>query len=131
MQKYRKTKPVWAKKILPGQEIETLEGPEKASEGDLLCRGLHDELWPQSEVSLLRKYGPTEVFEDGWQRFDPLPSIEPVLAVQVQYSFRLISSRGEMSGKSGDYLVQSLSKSSDVWIVDREIFELTYLAVDD
>ena len=130
MQKYRKAKPVWAKKITPDQEVQTLEGLEKAQAGDVLCRGLHDELWPQSEASLLKKYVATGVFEDGWQRFDPLPN-EPVLAAQVNYPFRIGTSWGEMEGKSGDFLVRSLSDSTDAWIVDQEIFGQTYLAVDE
>jgi hypothetical protein len=33
---------------------------------------------------------------------------------------------GELKGKAGDYIVRSIEDTSDIWIVDRAIFEASY-----
>jgi hypothetical protein len=126
----RKTKPIWAKKIDRDTSIESLEGSVAASQGDWLCRGIQGEFWPQRNANILAKYVPSEDFDDlGFQRLDPRPNMPVVLAAQIDYAFRVKSNWGMLHGKSGDYLVCSSVDNQDVWIVDKDIFELSYEAV--
>ena len=127
---FKKTKPVWAKILLVDQEISTLEGPEKATAGDYLCRGIHGEVWPQGQEKFLSKYSPSGEFDnEAWQRFDPKPDMPLVSAEQVKHAFELESRWGAMKGKRGDYIVRSLSDDTDIWVVDKKIFEQSYVAV--
>jgi hypothetical protein len=125
----RKTKPIWAKRIETTQDVETLEGRLVAAPGDYLCRGIIGEQWPQKESKLLEKYTPSGDFDEaGWQRFDPKPDSEPVEAAPVDQAFRVKAQWGELTGKAGDYIVRSKTDPTDVWIVDKAIFEGTYQA---
>lgn len=124
--KARKSKPLWAKRLLDAQSVETLEGLLHAEAGDFLCRGVNGELWPQKAVKLLEKYSASESFDNGWQRFDPKPDSEGVEATQVDHAFRIQAHWGILNGKPGDYVVRSRTDSTDVWIVDKSIFEATY-----
>ena len=100
--------------------------------GDVLCRGEAGDVWPQSERSLLAKYRPTETADDeGWRKYEPRPERSGVMAACVGHPFSVETDRGQLAGKSGDYLLKD-QKDSDVpypqsvWIVDREVFERTY-----
>ena len=123
----RKSKPIWAKRVDEACEVETLEGRLQAQPGDYLCRGVRQELWPQKEKNLLEKYVASGRFDkDGWQRMDPKPDVQAVEAAQIDHSFIVKASWGELAGKAGDYVVRSRTDQSDVWLVDRVIFESTY-----
>lgn len=123
----RKTKPLWAKKVEVKQEISTLEGRLEVRPGDYLCRGIHGEYWPQKQVKLLDKYVPTDEFDvDGWQRFDSKPDVAPVEVAQIETDFRVTAQWGELKGKSHDYVVRSTTDPTDIWIVDKAIFEASY-----
>lgn len=124
--KARKSKPLWAKRLQEAQSVQTLEGLLHAEAGDYLCRGVNGELWPQKAVKLLEKYLPTESFDNGWQCFNPKPDSEGVEATQVDHAFRIQAHWGILNGKAGDYVVRSRTDSTDVWIVDKAIFEATY-----
>ena len=52
-----------------------------------------------------------------------------VSAEQVKHAFELESRWGAMQGKRGDYIVRSLSDDTDIWVVDKKIFEQSYVAV--
>jgi hypothetical protein len=128
----RKTKPIWAKQIDDACEVETLEGIVQANPGDYLCRGISAEHWPQKEEKLLEKYIASGEFDkDGWQRFEPKPDSEAVEATQYDRRFTISATWGELNGKAGDYVVRSRADLSDVWIVDRVIFESTYEVLSD
>lgn len=123
----RKTKPIWGKRAEVAGEVETLEGRLQFQHGDYLCRGIVGELWPQKESKLLEKYVASGQFDaEGWQRFDPKPDSQPVEATQIDHPFRVLAHWGELTGKSGDYLVRSKTDPTDVWIVDKTIFDATY-----
>lgn len=123
----RKTKPIWAKRVEAKREIETLEGRLVAATGDYLCRGIVGEYWPQKATKLLEKYVPSgEVDADGWQRFDPKPDATPVETAQVLKPFRVTAHWGELTGKAHDYVVRSKTDPTDIWIVDKAIFEASY-----
>lgn len=130
----RKTKSLWAKRVERTSQIETIEGVVSAEAGDYLCRGIEREVWPQREKSLLERYSASSHFdEEGWQRFDPKPDLQPVMAVAMDRPFRVQAHWGELTGKANDYLVQSKTDPDDIWIVDKAIFEASYeyLGVDD
>ncbi len=123
----RKTKPLWAKLIGQAKSINTLEGTIKAEPGDYLCRGIEGETWPQKSVKLHEKYSPSgQVDTDGWERFDPIPDSAPVEAAEVLQPFRVIAQWGQLTGKAKDYVVRSTTDSTDIWIVDRAIFDASY-----
>lgn len=126
MWRARKSKPLWAKRLEEAQSVETIEGLLHAEAGDYLCRGVNSELWPQKAVKLLEKYSPTESFDNGWQCFSPKSDSEGVEATQVDHAFRIQAHWGILNGKPGDYVVRSRTDSTDVWIVDKSIFEATY-----
>lgn len=123
----RKTKSLWAKRVERTSQIETIEGVVRAEAGDYLCRGIEREVWPQREKSLLERYSASSHFdEEGWQRFDPKPDLQPVQAVAMDHPFRVLARWGELTGKAHDYLVQSKTDPDDIWIVDKAIFEASY-----
>lgn len=122
-----KTKPLWAKQVAEPQEIVSLEGREQVAAGDYVCRGIHGELWPQKLKKLQEKYVASDQFtDDGWQRFDPKPAADPVQAAQISTAFRVQAHWGELTGKPNDYIVRSTTDLTDIWIVDKAIFEASY-----
>ena len=128
----RKTKPLWAREITDSHRVSTLEGELIADTGDYLCRGESGDTWPQKANTLFAKYEPTaERDEDGWVKFFPKPEAAGVLAVQINHTFQVIASWGNLTGQPGDYLVKNEADKNveypeDVWIVNRTIFEGTY-----
>ena len=127
MKRARKTKPLWAKQVDTAQQVQTLEGTEQMAAGDFLCRGIHNEYWPQSSKRLDDRYNASEVVDDeGFRRFDPKQDITPVLAVQLDQAFSVQATWGRLTGKPGDYAVQSIENANDIWIVDKAIFQASY-----
>ncbi len=125
-----KTKPLWAKQVDVAQEVISLEGREQVAAGDFVCRGIHGELWPQKSKKLLEKYVASNQFDDNsWQRFDPKPEAAPVQAAQVSAAFRVQALWGELTGKPNDYIVRSTTDFTDIWIVDKAIFDASYEAI--
>lgn len=123
----RKTKSIWAKRITAQQEVATLEGRLLVQPDDYLCKGIAGEHWPQKYSKLLDKYSPTdEIDSEGWQRFDPKPHATAALAAQVAFDFRVAAHWGELTGKANDYVVRSKLDPTDIWIVDKAIFEASY-----
>lgn len=126
MRIYRKTAMLWARMATTGEFVDTLEGIEKPSVGDMVCRGLHDELWCQSAEKLHVKYDSTGQQDGVWTQYRPKPNAPLVNAIPIDEPFEVQTSWGKLTGQAGDYLVQSQRDPSDLWIVAREIFEATY-----
>ena len=123
----RKTKSLWAKQVNKPIKVQTLEGSVAVEPGNYLCRGIQGEVWPQKASKLLDKYlRSDEVDAKGWRRFDPKPAAAPVEAARVPYPFRVIAQWGELAGKVNDYVVRSTTDPTDIWIVDKTIFEASY-----
>lgn len=131
----RKTRPIWAKRVVRDQTVETLEGAEQAHAGDYLCRGEAGDTWPQQAGALEAKYTPTDVLTpDGWRQYRPRPDAEGVLAAPVPHAFAVQARWGRLSGKAGDYVVKQyrdrdIAYPEDVWIVDQTLFAATYAPV--
>ncbi len=123
----RKTKPLWAKQADTAQDVVSLEGRERVAVGDYICRGIQGEFWPQRAGKLLERYTASdEVDAEGWRRFDPKPDSAPVQAAAVDHPFRVQVLWGELTGKPHDYVVRSTTDPTDIWIVDKVIFEASY-----
>lgn len=133
----KKASPIWAKKLLASEQIQTLEGLETVPAGSFLCRGEAGDYWPQKEASLLKRYEPAgDAGADGWQQFLPRPDAEGVWAIQIDHPFSVRAAWGELAGKPGDYLVKNFADRNepspkDVWIVDQTLFAATYVRVAD
>jgi len=127
----RKTKPLWAKRATDSGTLETLEGPVTYQAGEYICRGAADDYWVQPEAILLEKYDESaETDDDGWSCFAPKLESNEVEAAAISEAFEVSTPRGPLSGKANDYIVRKPNDNSDVWIVDREIFESTYSRID-
>lgn len=123
----RKTKPLWAKKATQPQAVVSLEGRQQMQADDYLCRGIEDEIWPQKADKLTEKYTRSDEWDaHGFQRFDPKPGAAPVQAARVASAFRVHAQWGELAGKANDYVVRSSTDPTDIWIVDKAIFEASY-----
>jgi hypothetical protein len=133
----RKTRPIWVKTVEHDQTVQTLEGEVRVAAGDLLCRGVGGELWPQKPAAVAKKYTPTEEMDaDGWRKHVPQPDAEGVMAAQVDHPFAVMATWGRLSGKAGDFVVKNFrdrdaERPDDVWIVDQGLFRETYQAVAD
>ena len=119
---------LWARRVTETEQIASLESKSQtAKPGDFICRGIQGELWPQSEKSLLGSYTASgEKDAEGFERYDPRPDAPAVEATQVNEPFYVIASWGRLDGKGGDYVVRRQNDPSDIWIVDRAIFENSY-----
>lgn len=107
--------------------VETLEGPQKATEKHVICKGDKGEYWPMEKSKLeanFYKGPPCRCM--GWSEY--FPKGKPVEARQENSKdkFKIKS----MEGKRGDYIVRRKDDKEDVWIVDKKIFEDSYLTED-
>ena len=109
----------------------TLEGPEQVPAGDFICRGEAGDFWAQTEATLKKRYVATGEIEDGWERYQPHPDAEGVMAIAVDHAFPVQASWGKLQGKPGDYLLKNFADRDnpapkDLWIVDQTLFRQTY-----
>lgn len=151
----RKTKPIWARPVLPeevGREYQTADrAVERAQIGFWLCVGVVEEPWFQTLEAIEAKYIPGEkrlrefAFDDtptNYQRFLPRTSAAK-WAAQVQGpqidGFEIIPSYDvdqPLHSPAGGYVVRGDAEDpyaadlDDVWLVQREIFESTYEIID-
>ncbi|MCF7859118.1 MAG: PGDYG domain-containing protein [Candidatus Cloacimonetes bacterium] len=132
---YKKTNPMWAKKLEEAITIQTLEGELTYNKGDYLCKGQSGDIWGQKEESLFKKYEPdpkSKPDKEGWQKFVPKPDASGVMAAQIDHEFTIDHPDwGIFQGNPGDYLVKSFEDKDtefqeDVWIVKKEIFDTAY-----
>ncbi|MCD4734503.1 MAG: PGDYG domain-containing protein [Bacteroidales bacterium] len=136
---YKKTKPMWAKKLDQPETVETLEGPITYQEGDYLCKGHSKDIWGQKAESLIKKYDPVPDSKpdlEGWEQYTPKPDTKGVMAASIDFDFSIEHpSWGTFNGNAGDYLVKNFEDKDieypeDIWIVKKEIFESTYKIVN-
>lgn len=136
-----KTKGMIARKLDSDCVVNSIEGPLNAQAGQIVCRGLDsDDWWVQKEENVNKKYtvqGPlnSEVNFNGQEYSDfviynPKPD-RTVLVCQIDDTFKVVASWGNLEGKKGDYLIKPSedaenSNPQDVWLVDKKLFEATY-----
>lgn len=107
--------------------LKTIEGPQKPTKNDVICKGLEGELWNQPKSRLEKKYtklthnnenNPTNIEWESWK-----PNGEKVEAFRfTKGSFKIDS----MTGKKGDWILRDKKNKSDVWIVNNNLFHKTY-----
>lgn len=119
---------LWARISEHRQWIDSREGRVVAKKGDFICKGVEGEFWPQKAALFLRKYEPVgeEASGSGWREYRPKPEAGEVLAARLDHPFAVSTPHGQLKGRAGDYLVQSLADPDDVWIVAAAIFTATY-----
>lgn len=127
----KKTKPIWVQEVKEARKVKTLEGEETVEPGHFLCRGEAGDIWPQKKADLEKKYVSTDEEADGWRKYLPRPDAEGVLATEVDHPFVVYATWGELKGKAGDFLIKNYADKeadypTDVWLVDRTLFEQTY-----
>jgi len=151
----RKTRPIWARAVLPGeigQEFETADHvKEVAREGAWLCVGIAGEPWFQTLAKIEGKYEPdgeeTQKFRFDtkpvvYRKFKPRgdtrnwvarvegPGIEGFFIRPGYDPDRPLYSPG------GGYVVKNHSEdpegptSKDVWLVQKDLFESTYEIIE-
>ncbi|MCF7859121.1 MAG: hypothetical protein K9N07_07345 [Candidatus Cloacimonetes bacterium] len=130
---FKKTKPLWAKKLEEDTTVKTQEGEQSYNEGNYLCKGPTDDIWGQEEESLFKKYDITNgINSEGRQKYLPKPDTSDVMAAQIDHESSIDHPEwGTFHGNSGDYLVKSYENNDiefpmDAGIVKKEIFEGTY-----
>jgi len=109
--------------------VESLEGPIRIGEGDYVCLGQSDELWAMTSDDLLRRYTPTgevqTINAETWKVYTPRPA-RIALAAQMDEAFAVFTPWGVLRGKPGDLLLLDETDPTDLWVVDRVIFDQTY-----
>jgi hypothetical protein len=134
--------------------VNTLEGNEPLGDGVVICVGEAGDVWQQTPKKLLQKYNVTSIDNDGWMVCEPRPDnsvkcfqvlnaltlpcavVPPDEGMYKAHDFYIHGLWGTTDpdffgknvqwGDNGDYVCQSESDESDVWIVKKKIFENTY-----
>lgn len=150
-----KTKPIVAKHVsavigddtmLAKLLVDTLEGKEPISQGNMFCIGGAGDTWQQTPAKLLKKYTIEGIDSNGWLYCVPRPENE-VWAVQISDefvrvygsaidpNFHIIGMWGEtlddgtqnvQRGVVGDVVCRQKGDDTDTWIVRRSLFDNTY-----
>ena len=115
----------------------------------MVCIGPHNDAWQQTSAKLFDKYTVVSVDGNGWMKCEPKPENRAkaccIQLINDDATFDIIAHWGTdrvvtidsvqkqvftQRGTSGDYIMQSETDPSDVWIVKRKIFESTYSIVE-
>jgi len=126
-----KTAGMWGKELTSNQKIKTLEGEEHAKAGQILCKGIAGELWPQEKAQVERKYVKTKVTDGEWTKYSPRRDLPGFWATPVKGDFQVQTQWGVMKGKDKDYLLKNFNDGNkeyptDIWVVDRKLFNKSY-----
>eukprot|EP01088_Endostelium_zonatum_P006064 TRINITY_DN18168_c0_g1_i1.p1 TRINITY_DN18168_c0_g1~~TRINITY_DN18168_c0_g1_i1.p1 ORF type:complete len:170 (+),score=42.52 TRINITY_DN18168_c0_g1_i1:57-566(+) len=132
----KKTAYMWGKELTQDQEIVTLEGKEKAKAGQILCKGIAGELWPQEKAQVLKRYNKTEMQDGEWTKYTPRRDLPGYWASPVKGEFEVKTKWGTMKGKDKDYILKNFNDAQtrypeDVWVVDRKLFNKSYAQSQD
>ena len=137
---YHRIKTILAKQLEETEIVETLEGEITCRAGDYLCVGSLGDVWAQREAPLQKKYIPAPVKmknSEGWQKFLPNPDDTGVMAASIDQAFAIEHPRwGRLEGEAGDYILKRYEDRDaefpeEVWIVNQDIFEVSYIRTED
>lgn len=104
--------------------LQTLEGPVAYSAGDAILTGVQQERWRVTAKDFKNDYTYDESRHTATKK-----KIE-VWAAPMSHVFKVkLNTGGTITGKPGDYLIQR-NGEQDYWIVDKEIFKMTYQLID-
>lgn len=133
--------------------LETLEGEERLGESAVICMGQYDDMWQQTARAFLDKYDIKDITPTGWLLGQAKPG-NAVRAIQItnelcsgeyfEYDMEEFPNTGDKSfyitsawgkevngeyrqyGVIGDWVLQSIERPLDNWIVKQKIFANTY-----
>ncbi len=104
-------------------KIVTLEGESSFTPGDYLAVGSKGEEFPiRAETMKATKQLVGEVDEQGWGSYKATNTVKAT-SINKPFAVRRLGTDDVYHGKVGDYVVDTGKRQ---YIVDREIFELTY-----
>lgn len=112
----------------------TIEGNEKVERNAIMCIGEANDAWQQNGENLIKKYNIVGFTDDGWMICEPKPDNE-VEFIQLDEEFFIEAQWGEEKpgfknpvqyGKLGSYVLRNIEDNSDVWVVEKKVFENTY-----
>lgn len=128
--------------------VDTLEGNEPLGDGAIICVGEANDIWQQMPTRLLQKYDVVDVDNEGWMVCEPKPDAsvdcveitEDIVGIEnvLDTELYIVGTWGEtktINGKEvkntqrcelGDFICRNRTDKSDVWIVNRKIFDNTY-----
>jgi len=128
--------------------VDTLEGKEPLGDGAIICIGETNDIWQQMPARLLQKYDVVAIDDDGWMVCEPKPDAsvecveitEDVVGIEnvLDTELYIIGIWGETKTindeevkniqrcELGDFICRNRTDNSDVWIVNRKIFNNTY-----
>jgi len=148
--KAKKTKPIKVKpinSILADTSVHskilmaTLEGNQTLKTNSFMCWGVDNDVWQQAEDKLHQKYVLQHIDPDGWihcvPKADNATNASLIEGKGPLGGFSVVGQWGEerqINGKkvylqygiSGDYVMQSVDDSLDVYRIDKRIFDNTY-----
>jgi hypothetical protein len=125
MKKYYKLPiPVVVKFAEQSGEIRTLEGVVKYKKHDAILTGVHGEQWPIERVTFDKNYLPVLPTKKG-ENGSYVKSRVEVQAYQLASATSItIKNNNILKGNPGDWFITDAN--GDSWIVDDEIFNITY-----
>lgn len=155
MRKATKTKSIKAKhisslvvdnSIMSKLILDTLEGTQPIRSDCMICLGEAGDIWPQLPDKLFKKYTVSDATQDGWLICKPKPDnvvlagqfsmpAHTNLRVKAQWGSPILGTPVDgkfmQTGNNGDYICQSVTDPSDIWIVNRSLFESTYSFIEE
>jgi hypothetical protein len=113
--------------------LDTLEGREPIGPSSMFCIGEAGDAWQQSPKALLKKYDVLDIDDDGWMVCQPKPDNE-VQFFESSNDQYVTGHWGEtVNGlpnqqwcNVGDFVLRHPDDVTDMWVVQRKLFNNTY-----
>ena len=113
--------------------LDTLEGREPIGSSSMFCIGAAGDAWQQSPNALLKKYDVKDIDDDGWMVCEPKPDNE-VQFYESDDGQYITGHWGETINdipnlqwaKKGDFVLRNPDDTTDMWVVQRKLFNNTY-----
>jgi len=121
---------IFAKPARKSHMIKTLEGAISVGVGDIICRGIKEEIWAQNKGDFERCYAATGNSDREWLEYKPKPGNYWLWAAQVTEEVEVQTSFGILLGNAGDYVIKETEAGSELplryWIIKQNIFSEVY-----
>lgn len=118
--------------------LSTIEADQMLKATSVVCMGEAGDIWQQDPDKLFKKYTVTSLDPTGWMICQPKPDneVDCYIANLMRNvdGFSIVAQWGERQadgtflqfGHSGDVVCRNQSDKSDIWIVQRKLFDATY-----
>lgn len=114
--------------------IDTLEAREPIGPNTIFCIGEAGDAWQQNPQAMLKKYDIKDIDEDGWMVCHPKPDNEVQFYENLDTGQYITGRWGETINdipnqqwaKPGDYVLRNPDDITDMWVVQRKLFNNTY-----